>query len=129
MHRTHVYGCSALRRSCSLRPLNVEMPGASSQEAERGVLPEPPGFLPGPQRELKRSQWVENFKKTLEYCEAWEFTQATEAHMPAEPDVNLSKRRWDTAREQWTDAVRHLARVARQTQFQQSLWLQQQMLW
>ena len=113
MHRTHFYGCSALRHSCGSRPLNVGMPGACSQEAERGTLPEPPGFLPHPQRELKRSQWVENFKQTLEFWEAWKFTQATEAPMPAEPDVNLSKRCWVRASEQWTDAVRHLARVAR----------------
>ena len=106
------------------------MRGACSQEAERGTLPEPPGFLPGPQRELKRSQWVENFKQTLEYREAWKLTQATEAPMPAEPDVNLSKRCWVTASEQWTDAVRHLGRVARQTQYRGiSLWLQQQMFW
>ena len=129
MHRTHFYGCSALRHSCGSRPLNVGMPGACSQEAERGTLPEPPGFLPHPQRELKRSQWVENFKQTLEFWEAWKFTQATEAPMPAEPDVNLSKRCWVRASEQWTDAVRHLARVARQTQFQQGLWQQQQMFW
>ena len=75
-------------------------------------LPEPPGFLPHPGREAKRSLWVADFKTTPEYCKAWEFTRHTQAPMPAEPDINLSKRCWVGASEEWTDAVRHLAREA-----------------
>ena len=104
---------------CAARVVRVRaMSGALSEGAERGVLQQQ-------QRELKRWQWMQDFKQTLEYSEALEFTKATEAHMPAEPDLTISKRRWVKASEQWTDAFRHLARVVRQTLFQQSLWLQQ----
>ena len=77
------------------------------------VLPEPPGFLPHPGREGKRALWVAEFKNTLEYKTASRFTRDTQAPMPADPDINLSKRCWIEASEEWTDAVRHLARTAR----------------
>ena len=77
------------------------------------VLPEPPGFLPHPGREGKRAKWVAEFKNTLEYKTASRFTRDTQAPMPADPDINLSKRCWIEASEEWTDAVRHLARRAR----------------
>ena len=96
---------------CAARVVRARaMSGAFSEEAERGALQQQP-------RERKRSQWLQDFKQTLEYSEALEFTKATEANMPAEPDLTISKRRWVKASERWTDAVRHLARMARQTWF------------
>ena len=67
-------------------------------------------------RAVKRNKWVLDFKKTSEFRDAVTYTQMVALPMPDEPDSrdeSISKRRWVKVSEQWTDAVRELARVAR----------------
>ena len=78
-------------------------------------------------RAVKRNKWVLDFKNTSEFREAVTYTQMVALPMPDEPDSrddNISKRRWVKVSEQWTDAVRELARVARRHRSEGSCALQ-----